>query len=299
MDYNRDMDIAFLNFRVKSGSLPGPSVFRSALGPALRNLCCAWPDRECRTCPRAGDCLYAAVFEPGLNRGDSGPSTPPVPFVIRRFEGNGIEIALFGPLALQYRTFAVAVNLAMHAGLGHDRQRFFLKPDVRSVIVDRDTPWCRKTTLIQEVERVQRTLKRHALRVATITPVRLASDGREKRDLDIGDLVAATVRRSKLLLGFYGRPVDTSPLSQVLENTSDFQAEYVSEFTVWRDGHRYSSRQGRRVPLGGVEGFFYLDGVSDSGLSILALARILGVGKGTAQGLGMIDVSPKTRRNHE
>lgn len=241
--------------------------------------------------------MYATVFEPGIKHGYGGPSTPPVPFAIRNFAGNSIEIALFGPLAAQCRTFAVGVTLALHTGLGRDRQRFFPEPDTSEIIENRNTPWCRQTTLIREVQRVQRSLNGHAMRVATRTPLRMASDGREKRDLDIRDLVTATVRRTKLLLGFYGKSVEASPLTQVLENPDDFHAEHVSEFTVWRDGHRYSARQGRKVPMGGVEGFFYMHGVNEPGLAILALARILGVGKGTAQGLGMIEIGLKEKED--
>lgn len=124
-------------------------------------------------------------------------------------------------------------------------------------------------------------------RLTWLTPLRLVSNGRAlaASEVTAATLLGGLLRRASLLIQYHGEPgpePDMAVLSQWVR-----RSRLESASLRFEDGERYSARQQRAVPLGGLMGSVELDAASSNAFwPLLELGTRIQLGKGTVQGLG-------------
>lgn len=273
------------------------STLRGAFGRALRRTSCMTHRSDCRTCPLYRTCPYTQVFE-----------TPPPPeHPLQKFSqipnayvieppkwgrhvyevGENIEfqMVLFGR-ARQFLPLVIyALQRAFAYDVGHGKaelkgvfsvnsvgeQRVYV-PDMQEVV-----PHSQSTVLsVPSSEAV-------ALRIET--PMRLQNNG-----VPLGpelitsrNFLSALLRRTALIAEFQcGTPLllNFGTLTQLMESVS------MKKDLGWKDWQRYSSRQDRRMSLGGVVGSIEMEGLTVFQRTLLAVGQMIHVGKNATFGLG-------------
>ncbi|MCX8086391.1 MAG: CRISPR system precrRNA processing endoribonuclease RAMP protein Cas6 [Rhodocyclaceae bacterium] len=275
------------------------STLRGAWGGALRAASCMTKQPACEGCPLLATCPYAAIFEtrpPETGASLQDFSQVPKPYVIE-------------PPVMGERDYAVGETLAFHivlAGRALEHLPLILWAHVKAfrrgvgkgegtaelvrVVHEGET----ETTILDGPEG---SLLAHAPAVppaptlgeaATLrfhTPLRLQTNGRRAtvEEHTARKLLMALVRRIALLAEFHGSgrlDLDFRDLAHRAEAIESRQQ------LRWLDWTRYSSRQQKKMDLGGVVGEWTLCGDLAPFAPFLHLGQWLHVGKEATFGLG-------------
>lgn len=291
----------------RSGWLPSwlGSAWRGLFGHALADAVCSCDRKLSRHCPLESTCPYIELFEPRLRSSKSilqPHQSPPAPYLLRGSEGGPLEaghqldvsLTLFGR-ARRHAGLALRA-LVLGAAQGIGREAVPLQPTGLAAI---DPAGVEQEVGLDEIPR--ESDKRAApLELLPSWPGRVAleftaplrmrlrnryvgSDG-----LSFGDLFAQLLRRASLLRDFHCAPPDN-------ETSLDFRAwvalarelDFSTRRLDWHDLARHSSRQGRKVPMGGLVGEVVIAGNDfEPFWPLIWLGQHLGVGKGATMGLG-------------
>ncbi len=281
------------------------STFRGAFGHAFKRLVCVKRDLDCSTCLIRDRCVYYYVFEtPFGGEGDPrGYRFAPHPFVIEPPEetrsmyelGTAFQVGLvLIGRALDYLPYFVYVFEEMgRRGLGAGRGKAVLRRIIalgsgaESCIYQADTghlvsdyPVC--------VGPPDTEAMGTRLRLRLQTPLRLKTVGRYAREVDFALLVRALLRRSRDLARFHcGVELDMDYRHWIARAAA---VQAVSAQVRWYDWERYSQRQERKTPLGGLVGEVEFAGEWKPFLPLLRLGADVHVGKGTGFGLGRYEI---------
>lgn len=276
------------------------STLRGAFGGALRAASCMTRQKTCDGCPLLATCPYAVVFEtrpPAKGHALQKFTQVPHPYVIeppqwgeRDYEPGetlAFHIVLSGraldQLALILWAFIRAFQRGVGKGDGTARlERVVHIGSEETVVLDGPA------SSIQEHDTAvppAPTFTGDRLTLHLEPPLRLQKNGHpiDHRQLTARDLLTALIRRVALIREFHGAgplAVDFGDLArraETVESTKDLR---------WRDWTRYSSRQQRKMALGGVVGHWTLTGDLAPFLPFLHLGQWLHVGKGASFGLG-------------
>jgi hypothetical protein len=254
---------------------PG-SAWRGGFGHALRRATCLTGAESCDGCKLVSRCVYIDIFDP-KPRGDGFiaryPDAPPG-YVISPSEGGSfdagathtLDLTLFGRAAGHAEL--VLRTLIRLAATG-------LKPG---------QPWS-----LGAVERLPTPELPPAPRKARIrieSPLRLRVHNIYQRpaDFSFGPFASTLIRRITQLCEVHGNAtadIDARALLGSAEAVSLTQPQLS-----WKDGRRYSSRQHREMPTGGIVGTFVIEGDLTTLWPWLWLGQWTHVGKFTAIGLG-------------
>lgn len=277
------------------------STLRGAFGGALRATACMTKQKTCEGCPLLATCPYAAIFEtrPPANGTPSLQdfSQVPRPYVIE-------------PPQWGERDYAPGEALSFHlvlAGRALDQLPLVLWAFVRAFRhgVGKSDGTARLIRVVQlgETETVvldgpEGTIAGHdtgvpppltladgELTLRFDTPLRLQADGRRATadEYTPRRLLMALVRRVALIHEFHG----PGPLALDFADLGRRAETIASEKDLcWRDWQRYSSRQQRKMTLGGVVGTWRLSGDLAPFLPFLHLGQWLHVGKEATFGMG-------------
>jgi hypothetical protein len=276
------------------------STLRGAFGGAFRAASCMARQKTCDACPLLHSCPSAIVFETRPPEKSDGLlqrfSQVPHPYVIEPPQWGERQYApgerLSFHLVLAGRAIA-QLALILHA---------FMRAFLRGVGRGDGTARLEKVAHVGDETRVilegpQDALREHGTAIAPVpalantarlhfaSPLRLQKNGHpiDGRQLVARDILVALMRRVALLHEFHG----AGPLS--LDFTAlALQAEKVeSEKDLrWQDWARYSSRQKKKMALGGVVGTWILHGDLAPFAEFLHLGQWLHVGKEATFGLG-------------
>lgn len=285
------------------------SMWRGALGHALKRTACVTGARDCGGCLVRDNCAYSCLFEtpppPGADRMCRYNSVPH-PLVIRNNPRSGhilpggeldVDTMLLGTRAVSWLPYLIhALERAGQSGLGRDRVRLSLlrveqsvagQPPVR--LWDREEGGAIRTDLrlLQPPEAPE-----DSIRIEFQTPLRLVSQGRVIRaeQFQPVHLWRSLTRRLSMLEYFHGES----------SREADFKALHRSALALaWMDHQlrdrqwvRYSARQKRRIPLTGVTGWAQLDLQGRTELwPWLWIGQFLHAGKATIMGLGQYRVT--------
>ncbi len=301
----------FCHIILNEGSLPGftGSALRGAFGHALRATVCAVTDGECNSCMVQGNCLYANVFE--LSTHKSGESkqlvaAPPHPYIIEPpaptekpyapGDAFAFELLLFGDSNDHLPYFIYAIERMGRTGIRTSDNI------VRMALSEVETGG---ETIYRKVDNSltpgdwSHLLPLHlpeetAAGVLTLrleTPLRLKVDGRYTDRLPFPTLVRALLRRATILAKTYGTgslPFD----HRVLLNMAN-ETKIVEEDLRWEDFSRTSSRQQKKMSLGGIVGDISYRGQIAAFLSLLDFCKEAHIGKQTTFGLGKFNFTWK------
>jgi len=282
----------------------GP-LLRSVFGAALRQGACSTGAPSCDGCPLLRGCAYPALFRtpPRDTQFDQRFSEVPNPYVIEppalgaRLLAAGEPLhwhmVLIGADAQRRLPLVLAAwQRALHNGLGPRRVR----GELSAPALIADTGCCHPLTAAD----VQRAASQPAVlalppapahaaaaQLHFQTPLRLQHNGRPLSADALSPRLLAShlLRRCNLMLdlhlGIRPAPFDAPALVALAETLSDDRS-----LLQWHDGSRWSARQQRDTPLGGLLGRWTLRGSLSPLLPWLWLGQWLHLGKGATQGLG-------------
>jgi len=313
---------------VKTAALPGPfpvarfrlhfaaaspyvvrgyrgSAWRGVFGPALKSLVCITRERDCGPCLVRRSCVYPYIFETEAGPEDQAPSSvdrAPHPYVIcaepvwrpREVRGEAVEITLLGHAVDHWAYVLHALRQGAERGLGVERV------PLRLTLAEQEAggrrSWRRAadgggvlTAAPASTPAVPPMPERIRVRLVTPLRVRRENDLIEPERLGFDEFVAALLRRLALLSRFHTEQawrLDHAGLAALAR-----EAAVAERRLSWQDWARYSTRQQKRIPMGGVVGEYV---VATRGLEplwpLLWLGQWTHAGKGAVMGLGRYEV---------
>lgn len=284
------------------------STLRGAFGGALRASSCMTKQKTCDGCPLLATCPYAIVFEtrpPAEGHALQKFSQVPHPYVIeppqwgeRDYmpgEPLAFHIVLAGRALDQLALIVWAFVRAFQRGIGRGDGTARLARVVHVGTVDTPILEGPDGSLHEHDTAVPPapTFDGDRLTLHLEPPLRLQRNGRpiDGRDLTARDLLVALIRRTALIHEFHG----PGPLALDFSGLAARAEGIGSEKSLtWRDWTRYSSRQDKKMALGGVVGTWTLTGDLAPFLPFLHLGQWLHVGKEATFGLGeyRLEVQP-------
>lgn len=284
------------------------STLRGVFGHALRDLACATGLPECRSCPLWRRCAYPAVFEtpPPLNT-RRVYSDIPQPYVVepptssataplRPGEMFSFAIVLIGPALGHLPLVLLAWQRALAAGVGAGNRgsarllRVWLDGDATVPVLPSPVGHIRPHRAEVSCAPGQTAVSDAVIEL--ITPLRIKRNGHEIRPHEPftpADFLGALVRRIADLCDLQlGRPAgfDFSALRKAAEAVQGDSA------VRWHEAERWSNRQGRATPMGGLVGHIGLHGDLQAFWPLLHLGQWLHVGGKATLGLGAYRVLP-------
>ena len=290
------------------GNLPafrGVSL-RGGLGYHLRKTVCHVHSNNCDECIVRPTCVYSYIFE-GVPPEDRTimrlyPYVPQPFVILTELKGPThiqeddhwkFGLRLFGRAIEHFPYIAYSLMELGEQGFGKERIKFNIEQIVQTgeagaVFQSGNN---RLRGLRRQYPSFDRdNLKRGMVTIKFITPVRLRIGGKDARQITFSDIVRSSIRRLSILTHFYGVPLaDVLDTSELVERSSEIGKE--QDQTEWFGFQRYSNRQGRKVPLGGLVGKISFSGDLNRFLPVLMLSQISHIGKATSFGFGRIVVS--------
>ncbi|MDT8439590.1 MAG: CRISPR system precrRNA processing endoribonuclease RAMP protein Cas6 [Wenzhouxiangellaceae bacterium] len=291
----------------RAGHLPDwlGSAWRGMLGHALKQAVCTTGLPECQPCRLVNVCPYPAIYEARpslephiLRRYPQAPG----PFVLRASPGGevregdtlSIEILMFGRHIADLPLVVRALLLAAQGGIGEARIPLRL---ARMMSVDADG--ARAPISIDELDQHQPSdlpvaandAPPRALALEFASPLRLRVQNRylQPADLRFRDLFSSLLRRYSALATFYGAGEPELNFRGLVQRSEAVTLKRVH--LAWHDLARHSSRQRKKIPMGGLVGRVALSGEALAACwPLLWLGQWLHVGKGVNMGLGQYTI---------
>ena len=285
------------------------SAWRGAFGRALRRSACITNLPRCDDCALLERCVYPRTFEkrtpPDAQKLRLYP-TVPNPYVLAPRTASDdstitLDATLFGDANDDAPAILHALERAARDGLTRHRVSLRLLETQAETGAGATEGW----TTIQHERGSLRTCPAAivpppssaapppAVRVRLLSPLRIRSGGRyvRPRDLDFRAFAANLLRRISLLTYFHGKRPWEVPFATLLEEAATVRIEDAQ--LHWQDGTRHSSRQGARIPMGGIAGSFVVRGPLLATLwPCLYLGQWTHIGKGCTMGLGRYTLEP-------
>ncbi|MDY6812048.1 MAG: CRISPR system precrRNA processing endoribonuclease RAMP protein Cas6 [Pseudomonadota bacterium] len=265
------------------------SAWRGVLGHALRRHYCVTGLSACPPCPIYRRCRYVYQFETPPDPDGSKLrryTAAPHPFVIEPLPGarelaagdtTGFSLLLIGQAQRHLPDWVQAAAAAGRRGLGPDQAPF----EVQDASSDEGVEAALVPTHTQAA-----TDTDCDIRIELLTPLRLYQARRlvGPAEFSFGAFFSTLLRRISLLSHFH----TATPLEM------DFRAAVAAGRAVqladsalrWHDWSRASTRQRRRIPMGGLIGSFTARRVPVGMLPLLRVGERVHVGKGASMGLG-------------
>ncbi len=290
------------------------ATLRGGFGQAFKRMACSRPQPggTCQGCSEWDRCAYSYVFETPVPPDSEVLRTHaavPRPFVFepplddKTEYGLGDELAfglvLIGRGIDYLPYFILAFKALGDVGLGRGRARFRLKQvwardplgPWETLIYDGPSDALRNVEMtagITEIEQAAAELPDHELSVCFLTPTRLKHGGKIARELVFDVLVRALLRRVSSLYYFHCGERWEADYRGLIELAQ--KVEMVESAAQWQSWERYSSKQDRRIEMGGLVGKMRYAGPLAAFRCLLVLGSVVHVGKGCVFGNGQYEV---------
>jgi len=289
------------------------ATLRGGFGQAFKRMACVQPGSRCDTCQQTTRCAYSYVFETPVPPDSEVLRTHeavPRPFVFepplddKTEYGAGDKLAfglvLIGRGIDYLPYFVLAFKALGDVGLGRGRARFRLKQTWardplgpwETLIYDGPSDAMRNVEMtagIAEIEEAAAALPDHELSVCFLTPTRLKHGGKMANEPAFHVLVRALLRRVSSLYYFHCGEQWEADYKGLIEQAQT--VETVEAAVSWQSWERYSSKQKRRIDMGGLVGKLRYAGPLADFRSLLVLGSVVHVGKGCVFGNGKYMVS--------
>ncbi|MCP4352568.1 MAG: CRISPR system precrRNA processing endoribonuclease RAMP protein Cas6 [Desulfobacterales bacterium] len=275
------------------------SAWRGIIGRELQRLVCPFDTRPvCKTCTVKEHCPYFLLIEKqtelsGLSEAPRGyVFYPPIP------KDNSIR-ELYVTLTGSYSKFLPVVAKALlkgrSSGIGRERYPYevvsceealpdgsFNEISLEANMAEGPYPLREWLTGLPEPP--------EELSVRLITPVRLRRHGKYLDIMDWPFYFSTLARRLEALNKLFheGELFGKDLWLSLQEHFG--ASEKIKSYLRWWDLARYSGRQKRKVPLGGLVGKAVVKNPCSLDMEWWKTAELLHVGKGAAMGLGKIEI---------
>lgn len=290
------------------------STLRGAFGHALRQLSCMTKARECTGCMLLAQCPFPALFAPHelpkpAQQFSQTIQQIPVPYVIeppldgaRTLEpGDSFQfhMVLVGNALSQLPLIIMAWQRALARGITSRRSKAsvecveWLAPNKSPHLVYNH----QSGRVIEHTAAL--ALPDYAtaedVHIQLLTPLHIESNKQTlgPRKMHAGVLLRHLLRRISLVMQYHC-PTATGllPSAETVRSLNAMADTIEDERRLtWQDGKRYSSRQQKEIPLGGISGHWLLKQVPPPLLAYLYIGQWLHAGKETAFGLGQYEIS--------
>ena len=284
------------------------------MGSSLRRNVCFQRGSRCEDCIIANNCPYSRIYHPGPVDGadySRGYTKVPPPYVIEppsdtAFQAGdnlNMDLVLVGRSTELLPYFIMALQRAGESGITSRKSRLRLVTvegllpesgswktiyDTSRDELEDDIPFIRADTFRFVSEPIADLSTNTELTAILETMTRLKFRGQYVTRVEFPVLLRAILRRITMLSECYCDGEFAFP-DDLLDRASEVIIQ--EDHTQWYDWHRYSSRQNREMPLGGVIGSVRYLVPSDylaSVMPYLTLAHYIHAGKNTSFGLGKI-----------
>ena len=295
-------------------------LFRSILGKELRRLVCIFRGRPCGECGLKFTCAYSWMFEtpiaketPVLEGRDraSHPFLLATDAVVRKeVQTITLTITVMGKAIEYYPYIFYALKKAGKIGILRERTPFEIKNilcEGQSILQQADSihpSWGIKQWSLRSEQQNTNPKNSDPLEASVMvhidSPLRLRVNGKYTSQFTSVEFLASLYRRAVLLCSLYGsQGAESSSINGLVQvQTPPVLSEsvrIVSRNLRWEDQIYYSSRQKKRLTLGGVMGDFTIKGnLKPIEQSLLTFGELFHVGKNTAFGLGRYHVEYKS-----
>ena len=278
------------------------STYRGGFGHAFRKLVCTQGPIDCRDCTLKAVCPYPYIFETAPFEGAQQLRTygdVPRPFVIdpletrgeyRRGESLAFQLTLIGRAIDYLPYFILSFRDLGEIGIGKGRGRFQLSQvltDSGESLYDSNTQMVNNlnnTFSFDEVRRETDALPTDQLTVRLLTPTRIMHEGRLTDELPFHIFWRRMIGRISALAYFHCGESLELDFKGLIEKA--MTVETTKTTLRWHDWTRYSTRQNRKMQLGGLVGSVTYTGDLEAFTPFLALGAFLHVGKNATFGLG-------------
>lgn len=290
------------------------STFRGGFAGTFQRLVCSTGKRECRPCQLKAECPYALVFESEPPEGAQALrnyADVPRPFVLEPPLEEQTEYAPGEPVIFSLVLFGRAANLLPYfivtldefgrRGIGRGRRPFTLDritavnpltgeaaviyDQADRVVRPKDLSITAREIWLWAAGEISQSDGAHAaIRIKFLTPTRITYEGKPARTPEFHTIVRNLFRRISSLCYFHHGFAYEADFPAIIHDAT--RIELVADRTSWFEWERYSSRQDKKVPLGGIIGEAAYSGPVAAFQPLLRLGEFLHVGKGTVFGQG-------------
>ena len=278
------------------------SAWRGVLGWELRSLLCPFPKKpQCKMCLIRRSCPYFRLMEDQSEA--SGIQEAPRSYVLHP-STNGcpnnmrIMLTLFGESIRYVPAVLKALQNGETTGIGASRTAYCIrgirevlpKGETRDLPLDFDglsnfgsgaplSDWMPTAVNLQP-----------PISCRLLTPVRLRKKGKYLGRMDWAYFFETLIRRVETLQMLFasGDPLGKERFVTLCSQFSGLAPRF--EALAWQEYSRWSNRQRKKVPMGGLIGEAVFDDGCPWLYPWLALAEIVHVGKGASMGLGKVEV---------
>jgi hypothetical protein len=277
------------------------NAWRSAFGRALRTAACRTGAAQCDGCPLRSKCDYGYLFEtpPPVDAAQMRRYTnAPHPYVLRELASPRpgqveLMLTLIGkacavqPLVLR----SLAAAAAAERGIDGERMRL---ADVRRETSPGSDAWHSVLDVEDAPSQPAATSPpappEGAVRLRWLTPLRIKTEGRTLAPAEIGfgELFGTLMRRISMLCAFHAPAPLAAPFAELAARSR--QVRMRGELGALRQ-QRFSSRQGRAMPMDGVVGWLELDAADAREFwPFLWLGQFVHAGSAATMGLGCYEI---------
>ena len=278
------------------------STLRGGFGHAFRKMVCTQGPIDCRDCTLKAVCPYPYIFETAPFEGAQQLRTygdVPRPFVIdpldtrgeyRKGESFSFQLTLIGRAIDYLPYFLVSFRELGEMGIGKGRGRFQLahvRTDNGESIYDGDTQMVHNLSNARSFDDIQReteSQKTDELTLQLLTPTRITYEGALTDQLPFHVFWRRLIGRISALAYFHCGESLEMDFKGLIEKAT--VVEMTDSTLCWKDWTRYSSRQDRKIQLGGLVGHATYAGDLEAFVPFAALGAYLHVGKNATFGLG-------------
>lgn len=278
-------------------SFPGTTL-RGAFGYAFKDSFCVSDQKECAHCSLREQCVYAYVFETPIlpNQTKVSAEKAPHPFVIkvneipkRSFkpgESWSFDLTLIGRAISLLPFFTQTFAKMGIKGLGKSKGKFSVSRIINLDTGDEIDLFRMDFSKLNRIETVE---DRDAsnLELEIKSPLRLMTKGSLVRDIDFQQLIRHCLRRISNLQYFHGTEELRVDFVSLINRCKEVPT--LESNLTWVDHDRFSTRQGKLVPLGGLVGTVVFGPGWKEFYPYLKLLERVHLGKNCTFGLGHVE----------
>ena len=287
----------------KISFMAGSSI-RGSFGNTLRKIACMTHLKDCNSCPLHDSCPYTCIFVPPVPEKETIQKFSNIPLgyllevpvenehVYEIGEKFSFNIVLFGYTINHLSLIVFALIKSMQNNIAHGKAVFstlehydsegnttVIYQQGDSKISDHD----KYLVLPEGANTVS------SVRLKFLTPLRLQKDGKicKPETMTARDFLMPLFRRIGLLFEFYTEihlNLDYGKLGEEFEKIEIFTS------MQWKDYFRFSSRQNKKMNIGGYIGELELKNISPIVRQFLDLGMYTHVGKNVTFGLGQFSI---------
>ncbi len=270
-----------------------PLLWRDAIERQFRKICCVVRRQDCPSCDLRRGCLVPSLFSPELwfEGKKSIKGSAPLPWVARYPQ------PVDGAVDFELRLVLIGTRTIEHFPywfVAVDRLGKVLRPGFSIETVRSETAeghivlyTATETSVHNRPGTVSFGQQADAdtLTVEFITPARLLVKKQPIRNFDFPAFSGFLQQRIRSINYFYGsQAAETVPA-----DTARVRLHPVD--LRWSERRVYSHRQKKELPLGGFLGRIRIEGDPADFYPLLQAGSYVGVGKGTAMGLGQYRIA--------